>query len=186
MKANDLNKLVPCPICGGEQKDPAEHSYPCRRCGGSGEINRYGPEDQGPHGGENTVVLYEFLDEESDVLHVQDMPITNKSTGGFDERYGPERIDDLSEPPLSEYQQDMKDRLQNKLGENLDDGEYKMPNKEPYHGTTYSVMDMYNEEWPADNPDLSIDYIIFWLNARGDYYASRLFEEIRDDDNYDL
>ena len=165
-----------CETCNGSGRIPTD----CRRCDGAGSINRYGPENHSERFSGNIVVLAEEISDVTNALHVESMPISNKKRGGFNERYGDKIIEDISVSPVSGYVMDMKDRVQNQLGENSEDGAYQMPSKSPYNGTTLSVEDMPNKEWPQD-ADFSIGEVVAWINARGDEYTSSLFVELNKD-----
>jgi hypothetical protein len=168
MKAKDLDRDVECPVCGGNGEEPTENDVwgECPQCGGQGTINRY---RDGPEG---EVVLSErFRDEGTHAVHlVHSMPENDDGTGGFNERYGdaiPENIPTDADP-------DLKDRLANNpLGTNTDsDGAYTTEN-----GKTFDDSALPNG-WPND-PDLGVDEVISWLDARGEEEQAKVFRDLK-------
>lgn len=182
MKAIDLDQEQSCPVCDGTG---TEGTANCRRCEGAGVINRYGPNDPSSIHGGNHVILQEVVGKRGELVVVK-MPIQSEEVGGFEGRFGDWQPSDLSTGEMADYQPDVKDRLGNKpLGSNTNaQGEYEMPQEEPYNGAVYDKAALHQSAWPEACPDCSgadlcIDHVITWCEARGDSPTAQVFRDIK-------
>jgi len=100
MKAIDLNKDIECPICKGIRLDPIRHTVtnkevPCRRCKGTGTINRYNDHFKGEYkrdGSNNTLVLGEEIGQHGELL-VHITKIMSHDGTGFDQKFSTAAVD---------------------------------------------------------------------------------------------
>lgn len=178
MQATALDADLDCPVCGGTgDAHDADLRTHCPHCEGTGEINRYRDGEDGH------VVLTETYEVQGSavVYSVEQMPIRDEGTGGFEGRYGDWTPQDVDSGPMAEYQPDTRDRLRNQpLGTSTNaSGEYEMPDEPPYGGSTFDER-MFPDGWPT-GPDLSADEVVAWLTARGDTYTASVFEDLREE-----
>lgn len=190
MKAVNLDAETDCPICGGDGIDPipdaqTNEDVQCRRCDGTGRINRFGPNDPShTHSGDHVISREQLLP--NGAVFVEKMPITSEDTGGFNGRYGDWTPQDVTTGPMADYQQDTKDRLQNKpLGTSTNsNGVYDLPDEEPYNGRNLSESDLPNG-WLGDGTcsacngqDICPTCTMAWLRARGDEFTASVLESV--------
>lgn len=193
MKAKDFDTDIDCPICTESDHDFDEYGG-CPRCGGDGQINRFrdGETDrfrqqiQGEQ--RDTLVLDERVKVRSTGLtFMVDRQPVDPDVGGFNARYGDEIPSDdaMERDPIASFEQDMKDRLQNRLGENAENGSYILP-EDPYNGAEYSGSDLPDQAKDVffdqdDDHDPDIDQVIAWLRCRNDDCTANLFERLKDE-----
>lgn len=158
MRANELDIDYECPACDGTgQPIDNDRRSSCPFCGGDGVYNRVQNAGRPNHVHIGALVY----DTDGTVVRagrVGVMPITD-DRGGFDQRYGPETVDD----PPQDFQPDMIDRLGNQLGANAP---YDLPDDPPYNGASYGREDLTTGS-PSD-PDLGPNEVLGFLRTRND------------------
>lgn len=170
MKATDLDYDTDCPICNRtNDKNPNLDLYPeCPACNDSGKVNRYQDADDG-----KVVIGYHEAEisqrgETETLAAIHEMPERDEETGGFEGRFGDWTPHDVDSDPMTEYEQDTRERLQNQQWV----GEYRVG------GNAVNAKNIGEGVDGPSNPDFSLSEVVQWKKERGDPHRASELEEI--------